>query len=66
VHLVAKPKGAGNVLDITASYSKQGTYVGDIEAIITVDPNNHNNATIQIMQEYNPPPPAPPTPPTKP
>lgn len=64
VHIVAKPDAQGNVLDIMATYKYKNTYVGDIEAIITVDPKDHHNATLKIMKEYNPPPP-PPDPPPK-
>jgi hypothetical protein len=65
VHMMAKPKGAANVLDITAAFSVKGNYVGDIEEIITVDPNDHSRSSFQLLQEYNPPPPPPPAAPAK-
>jgi hypothetical protein len=59
VHVTARPTGKGNVLDINATYNYKDTYVGDIEAIITVDPANHNKASFEIKKAYNPPPPKP-------
>jgi hypothetical protein len=57
IALVAKPVGQGNVLDITAKFSSKGNYIGDVEALITVDPYDQRNADFQIRRKYDPPPP---------
>lgn len=56
VHLVAKPTQP-NVLNITASYKFKDTYLGDVELVMTLDPNNQfKSADFQLQQKYNPPP----------
>lgn len=60
VHLVAKPSQA-NVLNITASYKFKDTYLGDVELVMTLDPNTqYKSADIELRQKYNPPPFVPP------
>lgn len=61
VHIVAKPTQNPNVLGIAAQYKYHDIYLGDVGALITLDPNSgYKTADFQIEQVYNPPPPAPP------
>ena len=63
MHLVAKPV-AGNMLGIAAQYKYHDTYLGDVELVMTLDPNTqYSSADIQLAKKYNPPPPPPVAPP---
>lgn len=61
-HLVARQKDRPNVLGITATFMRSGTYMGDVEAVLTVDPAKRDCATFQITRKYAPPPPPAPEP----
>lgn len=68
VHIVAKPSAKQpNGLEITASYKYHDTYLGDVGAMMLLDPTNqYHSADFQLVQRYNPPPAPPPPAPTQP
>lgn len=58
MRLLAKPKkGADNVLDIVASYSKGETQLGSVQMILTIDPKNVRKGDYKIIMHDPPPPP---------
>lgn len=64
VHIVAKPSKQPNGLEISAQYSYKGTYLGDVGAVMLLDPSRQfRHAEFQLLRRWSPPPPAPlPTP----